>query len=446
VSASAEQKPEDMRKYLDREKVMIVDPGATSRATMFKAFTELGALPGNVNLVDSYQNALAESSFSKTRIIVAEYDLGKRSGLELLQEMRVKFAKEKGKFVFLIVTSNTSQTAVAQAAEEDVDAYILKPFTAEVVRKTLARAIESKLKPSPYILMIEEGKLCLDKMEFDKALERFEKATKLDDTPTLAYYYSGHAKALKQAVAEAKTDFQRGLAYNNVHFKCMAGLFDLLMQERDFAQAYDVVRRMARFFPANPRRLVDVLKLAVINRKFDDIEEYYNMFVAIDDRDDILIRHVVTSLIICGKHYLENDAKARALELFQKASATGTGRVNFLKEIVQILLDHKLPAEAQGFLKKFPPEAMTTDAFKILQFQIMDHTDATKIAVISRGRELIEAKIHDKAIYAIVLKRGVEIDMKVMVEHLYYQAIRQFPECKEEFKAIVLPLVPEVAS
>jgi CheY-like chemotaxis protein len=438
--------PEAIRKSLAKEKIMIVDPGSTSRAAMFKAFTDLGANPGNINLIDSFQNAMAETSFFNTRVVVAEYSLGKQCGLELLQQLRARNPRETKNILFVIVASNTSQKAVAEAAEEDVDAYILKPFTAELVRKVISQAILKKLEPSKYLQTIEEGKNFLEDKHFPEAEEMFRKAIALDPTPTLALYYHGYAQAVRQAMDAAKSDYERGLSYNNIHFKCLAGLFDALMHEKSYKEAYDVVRRLARFFPANPKRLVDVLKLGIINHAYDDIEEYYAMFMGIEERDDVLIRHVCAALITCGRHYLAVGQNDRALEVFQKASATGTGRVNFLKEIVQTLLDHRLPAEAQGFLKKFPPEAMNTEAYEVLEFQLSDQLNsATIYTLIGKGRELLARKIASKAIYEILLRRGVEAQMKHLVEHLYYSAIKDFPDSKAEFERLIEPVMRESA-
>ena len=106
---------EEIRKSLEKEKVMVVDPGATSRAALFKAFSDLGVKPGNINLIDSFQNAIVETSFSKSKIVIAEYNLGRQCGLELLQQLRAKHPKEAKNILFMIVASNTSQTAVAEA-------------------------------------------------------------------------------------------------------------------------------------------------------------------------------------------------------------------------------------------------------------------------------------------------------------------------------------------
>ncbi|MFM9577942.1 hypothetical protein, partial [Streptomyces turgidiscabies] len=86
------------------------------------------------------------------------------------------------------------------AAEEDVDAYILKPFTAELVRKVISQAILKKLEPSKYLQTIEEGKNFLEDKHFPEAEEMFRKAIALDPTPTLALYYHGYAQAVRQAM------------------------------------------------------------------------------------------------------------------------------------------------------------------------------------------------------------------------------------------------------
>ena len=48
---------------------------------------------------------------------------------------------------------------MARAAEEDVDTFIIKPYTASMLKQALSAAVVSKLKPSLYAQLIEQGKI-----------------------------------------------------------------------------------------------------------------------------------------------------------------------------------------------------------------------------------------------------------------------------------------------
>src|SRR5271170_211551 len=107
-------------KFLETRKVMIADPGSSSRSGLFQIFHDLGAKTSNLVLVSAFAQAQTAIVEAKPHIVVAEYELGKRCGLELLQTQREQRPTETKQCIFIIVTGNTSQTAVARSAEEDI--------------------------------------------------------------------------------------------------------------------------------------------------------------------------------------------------------------------------------------------------------------------------------------------------------------------------------------
>ncbi len=424
-------------KYLENRKVLIADPSTSSRSGLFAVFRDLGARSNLTLLVNTFGQAQATILSDKPHIVVAEYDLGKRCGLELLQSQRESRPEETKECLFVVVTSNTSQTAVARSAEEDIDAYIIKPFTPEVVRKTLMRAALEKIKPREYMQAIEAGKLALGEARLDEAEAHFNRAMALDPSPSLACYYLGQAKALRDIMSEAQGSYQKGLSYNRIHYKCMVGLYDLLMKQQEHAQAYEVVRRLSQYFPANPKRLAEVLRLAIVTGKFEDIERYYTIFTNIDDRDDTLIRYVCAALVVCGKYYLSTKVgNNRAIELFRKASVTAQGRTKVLKEIVLALLDYHLIKEADNFLSKFPPESFNSDEFLLLRFLVYNFAGKPSI-IIDQGRALLSRGVVDDRLYTVMIQRSTEAELTAAVDELLHDACEKYPDKKSYFEEVV---------
>lgn len=422
-------------KFLETKKILIADPSASARSGMYKVFNELGAKMSQVTLVNSFQQAVEQIGAVKPHIVVAEYELGRRCGLDLLQSQREQRPQETKETLFIVVTSNTSQTAVARAAEEDIDAYVLKPFTVEIVRKTIMKAALLKIKPPEYVTAIEEGKKFLAEGNLDAAETMFVKATSLDRAPSLACYYVGQVKYLRQIMNQAKGSYSKGLEFNKIHYKCLVGLYELLSSQKNHAEAYEVVKKVSQYFPANPKRLTEVLRLAIINGKYEDVEKYYSIFCNIDERDETLIKYVCAALVVCGKYYLGTKLKSRALELFQKAAATGTGRVRILKEVVQALIDHGCVRESKDFLSKFPAETQAAQEYLTLRFQILN-AEGNLNAIIEQGRDLLSKGLGDERSYEIMMKRSIEAKLGNAAEALYYEATGKFPAMKNELDAL----------
>ena len=419
---------EIFKKYLVNKKILVVDPSASARSGIFKVFNELGAKTQQIILANNYVTAEEEIKKQKPDIVIAEYDLGKACGLELLQQQRATNPDSK-KTLFLLLTGNTSQSAVARSAEEDIDAYVLKPFTPEVLRRTIMTTALAKVRPPAYNVKIDEAKALLAESKLDEAEKTLNEAVTMDPKPSLALYYLGQVKFLRELADQAEGSYKTGLSFNKIHYKCLVGLFDLLMSAKKHNEAYEVVKRVSQYFPANPKRLAEVLRLAIMNQKYEDVEKYYSVFCNIDERSDILIRYVCAALVVCGKYYLQTNNRTRAFELFQKAAVTSAGRTGILKEIVQSLVDFSLSKEAVEFLGRFPPEAQSTPEYCLLKFRVTD-LNGMPSPVIAMGKELIAKGMVDEDLYEIMIRRARQANSASLVENLLYEAAAKFPDSK----------------
>ncbi len=338
--------------YLSGRRVLVADPNAASRAGLAKAMIGFGAKSSSVDIVGDAADARVLLRSKKPDVLVCEYALGSVSGLELAQDMAA-YADPSQK-LFVLVTSNTSQSLVAQAAEEDVDLYLLKPYTLKTLSDSLGRIVGAKMNPSEYTQAIQAGKRHLASAKPEEAIAEFMRAERLNEKPSLALYYRGQAELYKKLVDEAIGSFTQGLKYNEMHYKCITGLFDVLYGQKRHQDAYEVVKRIAKYFPANPKRLSQVLQLAIQTGNIDDVESYYAGFQEIETRSDELVRYVCAALVVCGKQYFRTGRPEKAVDMLQKATVSAAGKPQVLREIVVTLAENgKLP-EAQAALSRFP--------------------------------------------------------------------------------------------
>lgn len=277
-----ERKLLDQFKAFVRDKLILVaDTSQWSLDYVSKLLHSMGVQYENLILVSDFGLAEKEIIKRKPHVIISDYDLNKKCGLDLIQ-IQNKYVEPTKINIFILVTGNTSQVTVARAAEEEVDAYILKPFSSSALRNTILHAAETKTEPGKYLRMIDEGKTHLTEGRVDQAIVTLEGAKALDRTPALACYYLGQAEMARKEFVKAETRYMEGLQVNKIHYKCMIGLYESLMEQKKYADAYTVVKRLSRYFPANPQRLTMVLKLAVLTQSYEDVERYYQLFTKLD--------------------------------------------------------------------------------------------------------------------------------------------------------------------
>src|SRR5690606_18513527 len=120
--------------------------------------------------------------------------------------------------------------------------FIIKPYNVKSLEKNLVSTVYNKLSPSEYILIIEEGKKEMFAGKYESALGLFERAIQLAPKSSLAYFYHGQAKYFLELNREATNDYETGLSFNHIHYKCQIGLYEIFLKEEKYKEAYEVVR------------------------------------------------------------------------------------------------------------------------------------------------------------------------------------------------------------
>jgi DNA-binding NarL/FixJ family response regulator len=431
VTEKAKAETDLFSAYVGGKKILLADSSPSSRSSISRTLTLMGAKGDQLVLAPTYASAEEAVQKHKPRIAICDYDLGRRCGLDLFQRVRAEHPDMKDG-LFVLVTGNTSQSAVAHAAEEDVDTYILKPFTSEVLRNSLLKAVTLKVKPPSYLVAIEKGKKELAENRIEDAIKSFEEAMRLDPAPALACFYLGQTNVLKKLSEGAKERFSEGLSYNKIHYKCMVGLYEVLLGEKRHQEAYDVVKRIAQYYPANPTRLTSVLRLAILTASYDDVERYYHLFTNLDERNIETVKYVCAALVVCGKYYLGHNSPSRAVALFEKAVVTAAGSTRILREIIQAFVDADMLKPAKTFLGRFPAATHGGPDFLAMDL-LVQYRSGDLEKTIERGREILARGVQDPSIYLTLIRASAEAGSVPAAEELAGKATGQYPEQKAQF-------------
>ncbi len=438
------QENQAIKSYLETQSLLIVDPGASSRLGIIKILCDLGAQPTRITQAASFEEATECLAAQSAQVVVAEYNLKQACGLELLQRQRERLAQEPDEdgegsespsstsaaqaSLFMIITGNTSQSAVARSAEEDIDAYILKPFSANALRNVLLAAILAKIRPSEYARLMEQGKGFLQNKNLGEAEKIFKKTLAMAAQPTLACYYMGQISALQNQPAEAQAFYERGLGYNRIHFKCLSGLFELLNQAHRRTEAYEIAKRIIQYFPANPKRLSEVLKLAIETTQYDDIEKYFTLYKLQDNKTEDLVRHMSAALVICGRQYLNQTmAHRRAFDLLNAAASVSGNRPAILKEIILGLAEHHMSREAAGFLPFFPRGSEGTVESRLCKLYVADLQGSDNRGLLEKGKVLLAEGIFDAHLLLVLHQHACRRQLLADAEAIIQAATQHCP-------------------
>jgi two-component system, chemotaxis family, chemotaxis protein CheY len=114
-------------------KILVVDDFATMRRIIKNILKQLGY--NNIEEADDGTSALTKLQGAKYDLVITDWNMPNMSGLDLVKAVR---ADEKLKATpILMVTAEAMKENIVAAIKAGVNNYIVKPFTAEVMKEKI---------------------------------------------------------------------------------------------------------------------------------------------------------------------------------------------------------------------------------------------------------------------------------------------------------------------
>ncbi|HEX7638951.1 MAG TPA: response regulator [Burkholderiaceae bacterium] len=233
-------------------RALVVDSNPTARSIQAAQLRDLGV--GTIVQCGRVQDARRQLEAREFDIVLCEQDFhgANYSGQDLLNDLRraqlLPFST-----VFVMVTSEASYTAVAEAAESALDSYLLKPHTAHALAERIQQARQRKRILKDIFVAIEESdfalaaQLCVARFEARGAYWLY--AARIGAELLLRLGQHDKARVLYEAViatqalpwarlgvARAQIEGGQGLAGRRT-------LESLIADQPGFSDAYDVMGR-----------------------------------------------------------------------------------------------------------------------------------------------------------------------------------------------------------
>ena len=119
-------------------KILVVDDFSTMRRIIKNLLRDLGF--SNTDEADDGNTALPMLQTGKYDFLVTDWNMPGMTGIELLQHVR---ADESLKTLpVLMVTAEAKRDQIVAAAQAGVNGYVVKPFTAAVLKEKIEKIFE----------------------------------------------------------------------------------------------------------------------------------------------------------------------------------------------------------------------------------------------------------------------------------------------------------------
>jgi tetratricopeptide (TPR) repeat protein len=407
---------------------LIVEPSRAFSSNLHAALLAMGMESGSIYIARKFDEAVRMLEQMKPNVLVTEYEIDQRFGLSLV-EQQCKYHEDTAK-ISIVVTRNSSDSAVAEAAEEQVDAFLLKPFSPEAFQQKVIAAVERKANPSHYAAAIMKAKEQIRSGDTEAATATLKQAKTLHPQPTLARFYQGQIYQSQGDTENALREYREGRRLQPLHYKCLVSEFEILIQQKKYEEAYRLVGPIKDHYPLTPKRLSQILVAAVFTHHFDDMEGFYELFLKLDQRSPELVKVAAMAFLTAGKHFLKLNLAPKAVPLFEKC-LTITGRdMSYVEKIIAELLKSGAHAEAEEIMAKAPADAVGTPMHNRLLFKI-DVLTSPLHQVIERGRKLVAAGEGDHEVYETLVRLMVQAGKATLAESVISKAVADDPSIRE---------------
>lgn len=425
----------EIKDYLNNKKALILDSSGALRTIVKNTLVKAGIEADRVFSSSQFENSIEYIKKEKPQIIISDLVVQDRSCLELMEYLN-GYIEVPSNRAFIVVTTSANESSVASAAEEDVDGYLLKPFSTMELENYINKIIYSKVNPSDFVSTIEMGKKEITSNNYELALKLLNTAILMSDKPALAYYYIGEVLRRQNKSLDALEVFNNGLQHVSIHYKCLVGKFEALDELEKNKEAYEVVKLLTQHFPISSQRLGKIFRLAVYTRNFTDVEKYFDIFQNLDFVSDELRKIVQAALFICAKFLLHGNRVDEALEVIDKAVITSKLDEHFLYKSIYLLLDNRLYEPAEKLLSRYPSDKRTNKEYQQLLFLVLFGTGHEQNAC-ELGKVLVTQNRATAEIYKIYAELLLKQNRLIQAENICYTALKDFPENSSEIKLIL---------
>jgi len=234
-------------------RALVIDANPTARSIQAAQLRDLGV--GTIVQCGRVQDARRQLEAREFDIVLCEQDFhgGNYSGQDLLNDLRraqlLPFST-----VFVMVTSEASYAAVAEAAESALDSYLLKPHTAHALAERIRQARHRKKVLKDIFIAIDEGQfdlaaqLCVRRFEVKGAYWLY--AARIGAELLLRVNKHDEARVLyevviaTQALPWARLGVARAQIESGAAPAGRRTLESLIADQPGFADAYDVMGRV----------------------------------------------------------------------------------------------------------------------------------------------------------------------------------------------------------
>ena len=192
-------------------------------------------------------------------LVIADWNMPLMTGLELLVHIRKD--KQLRDLPVVMVTAEAGRDIVAEAAESDVDAYILKPLTVKSLGDKISFVIKKVNNPPPMFYHLKRARNFKEVGHLNAAIEEIHLAIKADPLSSKPLRELGYLFLSENEWGQAEKYFLKAAELNPYDVFALHYLGELYLKQNRIEKAAIYFDKAIRISPRHISRCLDYGKI-----------------------------------------------------------------------------------------------------------------------------------------------------------------------------------------
>jgi len=205
--------------------------------------------------------------------IISDWNMPEMTGTQLLN--RVRSDRRFRDIPFLMITAEANMEIVAEAAENEVDGYLTKPFVTATLEKKIHQLLESARNPDPLTVHLAKARDLEEQEDIDGAIAEAKLAMAYNERSSRPVRQLGRLYLKKKDLENAKCFFEKAIAINQLDVTSFHFLGQLHYRKGEIDTAINYFSRAMDISPRHVDRALKFASLLLQNKMLRQAERVF---------------------------------------------------------------------------------------------------------------------------------------------------------------------------
>ena len=239
--------------------------------------------------------ALKKLKTTPTDLAIVDRNMPVMNGMELLSCIRED--RTLRDMPVVMVTGEATKEVVAEAAESDIDAYIIKPLTTKSLDKKISSVIERTNNPAPMSYHLKRARNFEEAGDIDGAIEEAKLAMEADTLSSKPIRELGYFFLRKNALEMAENWLKKAAMVNKFDVLAFHYLGELYLKRNDIENSAVFFNKAMDISPRHISRGINFGKILVQKNRIKKAVKVFNKAINLSD-DPLSVREEIAEFCI----------------------------------------------------------------------------------------------------------------------------------------------------